>query len=167
LEALALRKDNYHSTLKPKDSHIFGAFNQIVGPRRSRGEKSHKQRREKLSHPTGLNGPIIEKRSCRGNWEDLPLFNCLDVHSFVNIESLFIVFLFSPFLRKSQEEISLKGGGGCNTSWNLSNPRSSLEFYFKIHFESGEVPIRKVVRYFKTFTTIFYLKFFEFEKAPF
>jgi hypothetical protein len=58
-------------------------------------------------------GPIIKKRSCMGKREDPPLFNGLDVPPsfFFDIESLFIVFLCSPSLHKSQDEISFKGGG--------------------------------------------------------
>jgi hypothetical protein len=46
-------------------------------------------------------------------------------------------------------------------------PRSFSEFSFIFHFESQEVPIEKVVPFFKTFTTIFYFKFFELGKALF
>jgi hypothetical protein len=50
--------------------------------------------------------------------------------------------------------------------WN-SNFRSFSEFLFKFHFKSGEVPIRKVLPYLKSFTTIFYFKNFEPEKVTF
>jgi hypothetical protein len=67
LEALRLRKGNYCLTLKPEGALLSGSFNQIIRPRRSRDEKSHKQRHEKLSHSIGWNGTIIEKRSCMGS----------------------------------------------------------------------------------------------------
>jgi hypothetical protein len=110
-----LRKDNYHSTLKPEDFLRFGAFNEIVAPRRSRGEKSHEHRREKPSHHTGRNGPIIEKRSYMENWKDLPLVNGLDVPFLcfrhrVALRHFFVL----PLLRKSRDETSFKGEG-CNT----------------------------------------------------
>jgi hypothetical protein len=45
-----------------------------------------------------------------------------------------------------------------------------LEFYefsFEIHYESEEVPTEKDVPLFKSFTTIFYFKFFESGKILF
>jgi hypothetical protein len=42
-----------------------------------------------------------------------------------------------------------------------SKHRNFSEFSFEIHFESGEVPMEKVVPFFKPFTTVFYFKNFE------
>jgi hypothetical protein len=50
---------------------------------------------------------------------------------------------------KFQEEILLN-----------SKPRNFSEFLFEIHFESGEIPMEKVVPFFKHFATIFYFKIF-------
>jgi hypothetical protein len=47
------------------------------------------------------------------------------------------------------------------------NLRTFFEFSFKIQFKSEEVCIRKVVSLIKPFTTIFYLKYFEFRKGSF
>jgi hypothetical protein len=44
---------------------------------------------------------------------------------------------------------------------------SIREFYFRILSESGEFSIRKNVPYIKSFTPIFYFKFFQLWKAPF
>jgi hypothetical protein len=41
-----------------------------------------------------------------------------------------------------------------------SKPRKFSEFSFEIHSEYGEVPMKKVVPLFKSFTTIFYFKIF-------
>jgi hypothetical protein len=46
----------------------------------------------------------------------------------------------------------------CSTHRNFS------EFYFKFHFESREIPIRKVDPYSKFFPTIFYFKNLELGK---
>jgi hypothetical protein len=43
----------------------------------------------------------------------------------------------------------------------ISTRRNFSEFSFKIHFESEEVSIRKVVPYFEYSPTIFYFKFLE------
>jgi hypothetical protein len=51
---------------------------------------------------------------------------------------------------KFQEEILLN-----------SEPRNFSEFLFEIHLKYGEVPMEKVLPFFKTFTTIFYFKLFE------
>jgi hypothetical protein len=48
--------------------------------------------------------------------------------------------------------------------WNSSH-RSFLEFVLEIVFESGEVPIREVVPYIKSFTTIFYFKIFDYGRS--
>jgi hypothetical protein len=50
------------------------------------------------------------------------------------------------------------------------NSKTDIEFpifSFEIHFESLEVPIEEVVTFFKTFSTIFYFKFFELRKVLF
>jgi hypothetical protein len=47
---------------------------------------------------------------------------------------------------------------------NFLNSKIDLKFQkiqFKIHFGSKEIPMEKVVPFFKIFTTIFYFKFFE------
>jgi hypothetical protein len=49
----------------------------------------------------------------------------------------------------------------------ISTYRSLSEFYFKIHFESEEIFIRKVVSYLKYFLAMFYFKFLEHEKILF
>jgi hypothetical protein len=49
----------------------------------------------------------------------------------------------------------------------ISTHRNFLKFSFKIHFESDEASIRKVVSYFKCFPTIFYFTFLEYRKIPF
>jgi hypothetical protein len=48
-----------------------------------------------------------------------------------------------------------------------SKPRKFSEFSFEIHLEIGEVPMEKVVPFFKTFTTIFYFKFLKLMKGLF
>jgi hypothetical protein len=48
-----------------------------------------------------------------------------------------------------------------------STHKSFPEFEFKIHSESREVSIRKVVPGLKPFITIFYFKFFESGKTTF
>jgi hypothetical protein len=45
--------------------------------------------------------------------------------------------------------------------------RSFSEFQFKIHFESKDVPMVKVVLIFKTFKTIFHFKFSDQDKVLF
>jgi hypothetical protein len=40
-------------------------------------------------------------------------------------------------------------------------PRNFPEFLFEIHFESGGVPMEEIVLFFKSFSTVFYFKFFE------
>jgi hypothetical protein len=57
---------------------------------------------------------------------------------------------------KSQEEILLN-----------SKPRSFSDFSFEAHYEFDDVPIEKVVPLFKSFTTIFYLKFLKLGKILF
>jgi hypothetical protein len=50
----------------------------------------------------------------------------------------------------------------------LLEPKSDLgfpEFYFEIHFESGEVPMDKVIYLIKSFKTIFYFEIFDFGKT--
>jgi hypothetical protein len=56
---------------------------------------------------------------------------------------------FHPNL-KFQEEILLN-----------PKPRNFPEFLFEIHFESGGVPMEEIVLFFKSFSTVFYFKFFE------
>jgi hypothetical protein len=46
-------------------------------------------------------------------------------------------------------------------------PRSFSDVSFEIHFEFEEVPIEKVVPFFKSFTTLFYFKILEHDKAIF
>jgi hypothetical protein len=46
-------------------------------------------------------------------------------------------------------------------------PRKFSEFSFEIHLKFKEVTMDKVVPFFKSFRTIFYMKFFEFEKVSF
>jgi hypothetical protein len=49
-------------------------------------------------------------------------------------------------------------------------PKSDLEFpnfYFKINFESEDVSLKKVAPFYKSFTTIFYLKFLKLGKLLF
>jgi hypothetical protein len=57
---------------------------------------------------------------------------------------------------KFQEEILLN-----------SKPRKFSKFSFEIHFESGEVPMEKIIPFFKPLTTIFYFKFFDLGKVLF
>jgi hypothetical protein len=46
-----------------------------------------------------------------------------------------------------------------------SKPRNFSEFSFEIHFETEEVPMEKVVPFFKTLAVIFYLKKLELMKV--
>jgi hypothetical protein len=48
-----------------------------------------------------------------------------------------------------------------------SKPRSFPDFSFEIHFESEEVPMEKVVPFYKPFIIIFYFKFVELGKVLF
>jgi hypothetical protein len=48
-----------------------------------------------------------------------------------------------------------------------SKPRSLSEFSFEIYSESGEVPMEKVVPFFKSFKTLFYFKKFKLVKVLF
>jgi hypothetical protein len=46
-------------------------------------------------------------------------------------------------------------------------PKSFSNFSFKIHLESKEVPLEKVVPFFKSFIAIFYFKIFKLGKVIF
>jgi hypothetical protein len=102
------------------------AFDKAIMQRGSRDEMQHKQRREKLPHSTGWNGPIFEKRAAwetwRGNLEGFPIFIYLDISlSFSTSRHSFVVSYVPPPLLKSQGEISFKGEG-CNTPcYNFPN----------------------------------------------
>jgi hypothetical protein len=49
----------------------------------------------------------------------------------------------------------------------LKSDLGFLEFYFEIHFESGELPMDKVVPCLILYNSVFYLKFFDQDKASF